>query len=132
MADKGGRLTYYERPGMSNFADMKKAGITRDDLLQHYIYCMEYLWKVRVQCVLYEQALFFGGWLFVVFVAGAVVCGYNRPNSHTQHNGYMVNPTVMVNRLRSTRRLQSINPATINRINPTTTINPACITNRTT
>lgn len=49
LADKGGRLTYYERPGMSNFADMKKAGISRDDLLQHYVYCMEFLWQVSVQ-----------------------------------------------------------------------------------
>ena len=45
-------MTYYERPGMSNFSDMKKAGITRDDLLQHYMYCMEFLWQVCLKnCV---------------------------------------------------------------------------------
>lgn len=46
LPDNGGRLTYYERPGLANFADMKKAGITRDHLLQHYMFCMEYLWQV--------------------------------------------------------------------------------------
>ena len=39
-------MTYYERPGMSDFAEMKKVGITKADLLDHYVYCMEYLWQV--------------------------------------------------------------------------------------
>ncbi|CAM9320636.1 unnamed protein product [Ectocarpus sp. 4 AP-2014] len=46
LPDKWGRVTYYERPGMSDFAEMRKVGITMADLLNHYIYCMEYLWQV--------------------------------------------------------------------------------------
>lgn len=46
LPDKWGRVTYYERPGMSDFAEMRKVGITKADLLNHYIYCMEYLWQV--------------------------------------------------------------------------------------
>jgi len=46
LPDKGGRVTYYERPGMSDFAELKRVGITKTDLLDHYVYCMEYLWQV--------------------------------------------------------------------------------------
>lgn len=47
LPDNGGRVTYYERPGMSDFAEMRKAGISKAELLDHYVYCMEYLWQVR-------------------------------------------------------------------------------------
>lgn len=47
LPDKGGRVTYYERPGMSDFAEMKRVGISKADLLDHYVYCMEYLWQVK-------------------------------------------------------------------------------------
>eukprot|EP00752_Nemacystus_decipiens_P005109 g4634.t1 len=46
LPDKGGRVTYYERPGMSDFGEMRKVGITKAELLDHYVYCMEYLWQV--------------------------------------------------------------------------------------
>ena len=32
---------------MSDFAELRKVGITKADLLDHYVYCMEYLWQVR-------------------------------------------------------------------------------------
>lgn len=47
LPDKDGRLTYYERPGMFDINQLKKAGITKQDLVEHYVYCMEYLWRVR-------------------------------------------------------------------------------------
>ncbi|CAN0099974.1 unnamed protein product [Pylaiella littoralis] len=46
LTDGGGRVTYYERPGMSEIADLKRLGISKADLLDHYVYCMEYLWQV--------------------------------------------------------------------------------------
>lgn len=46
LPDKGGRVTYYERPGMSDIGELKRLGITKADLLEHYVYCMEYLWQV--------------------------------------------------------------------------------------
>ncbi|CAM9519394.1 unnamed protein product [Ectocarpus sp. 4 AP-2014] len=46
LPDKDGRVTYYERPGMSDIAELKRLGITKSELLDHYVYCMEFLWKV--------------------------------------------------------------------------------------
>lgn len=46
LPDKDGRVTYYERPGMSDIAELKRLGITKTELLDHYVYCMEFLWKV--------------------------------------------------------------------------------------
>lgn len=47
LADKHGRLTYYERPGISEMRELKKMGVTREEMIEHYMYCMEYLWQVR-------------------------------------------------------------------------------------
>lgn len=47
LPDKDGRLTYYERPGASEMSELKKLGVTRKDMVEHYMYCMEYLWQVR-------------------------------------------------------------------------------------
>lgn len=31
---------------MSDIAELKRLGITKSELLDHYVYCMEFLWKV--------------------------------------------------------------------------------------
>ncbi|CAN0090374.1 unnamed protein product [Discosporangium mesarthrocarpum] len=46
LSDHDGRLTYYERPGKSDLASLRREGIDKKQLLWHYIYCMEYLWQV--------------------------------------------------------------------------------------
>lgn len=51
LPDNDGRLTYYERPGQSELNELKKLGVTKQELLDHYMYCMEYLWQVsQVHC----------------------------------------------------------------------------------
>ncbi|CAI5718258.1 unnamed protein product [Peronospora effusa] len=37
---------YYERPGKIDLAALKREGLSIDDLLRHYMYITEYLWRV--------------------------------------------------------------------------------------
>ncbi|CAI5733066.1 unnamed protein product [Hyaloperonospora brassicae] len=41
-----GLPVYYERPGKIDLAALKREGLSMDDLLRHYTYVTEYLWRV--------------------------------------------------------------------------------------
>uniref|UniRef100_A0AAV1VCZ9 CRAL-TRIO domain-containing protein n=1 Tax=Peronospora matthiolae TaxID=2874970 RepID=A0AAV1VCZ9_9STRA len=41
-----GLPVYYERPGKIDLAALKREGLSMDDLLRHYTYMTEYLWRV--------------------------------------------------------------------------------------
>lgn len=43
---KAGQPVYYERPGKIDLAALKREGLSIDDLLRHYMYITEYLWRV--------------------------------------------------------------------------------------
>ncbi|RHY33328.1 hypothetical protein DYB32_001705 [Aphanomyces invadans] len=43
---KNGHRVYYEKLGSVNFKALKKSGLSMDQLLRHYMYITEYLWKV--------------------------------------------------------------------------------------
>lgn len=46
LADKEGRLTYYELPGRSNMSALKALGITPQMAYRHYVWHTEYTWEV--------------------------------------------------------------------------------------
>lgn len=43
---KAGQPVYYERPGKIDLAALKREGLSIEDLLRHYMYITEYLWRV--------------------------------------------------------------------------------------
>ncbi|CAH0493996.1 unnamed protein product [Peronospora farinosa] len=43
---RDGLPVYYERPGKIDLAALKREGLSIDDLLRHYMYITEYLWRV--------------------------------------------------------------------------------------
>ncbi|TMW66213.1 hypothetical protein Poli38472_003978 [Pythium oligandrum] len=43
---KAGLPIYYEQPGKINLPALKKEGLSIEDLLRHYMYITEYLWRV--------------------------------------------------------------------------------------
>lgn len=43
---KAGLPVYYEQPGKINLPALKREGLSLDDLLRHYMYITEYLWRV--------------------------------------------------------------------------------------
>ncbi|CAM9834823.1 unnamed protein product, partial [Phaeothamnion confervicola] len=45
LPDKQGRLVYFERPGTIQWAKLTAVGISVDELIRHYMYCMEFLWQ---------------------------------------------------------------------------------------
>lgn len=49
LPDKHGNTVYYELTGKSNLAALTKVGLTKDDILRHYVYAMEYCYKILKQ-----------------------------------------------------------------------------------
>ncbi|CAK4086592.1 unnamed protein product [Aphanomyces euteiches] len=43
---KNGHRVYYERLGYVDFKTLKKSGLSMDQLLHHYMYITEFLWKI--------------------------------------------------------------------------------------
>ncbi|GMF20322.1 unnamed protein product [Phytophthora fragariaefolia] len=43
---RDGQPVYYERPGKIDLPALKREGLSIDDLLRHYMYITEYLWRV--------------------------------------------------------------------------------------
>ncbi|POM78364.1 SEC14 cytosolic factor [Phytophthora palmivora] len=43
---RDGQPVYYERPGKIDLPALKREGLSIDDLLRHYMYMTEYLWRV--------------------------------------------------------------------------------------
>lgn len=43
---RAGQPVYYERPGKIDLAALKREGLSIEDLLRHYMYITEYLWRV--------------------------------------------------------------------------------------
>jgi hypothetical protein len=44
--DRHGHVVYYELPGLLDFDALRALGLTRQDLLAHHTYVMEYCWRV--------------------------------------------------------------------------------------
>lgn len=44
--DKSGDVIFLQRPALIDFEKAKKNGVSKEDLLMHYIYVNEYLWQI--------------------------------------------------------------------------------------